>query len=57
VEDRVSLEKELEGVEAAMVIGLVTQMSHRFPHSTMDMTCITVQAYHVAAITSEEGMV
>jgi hypothetical protein len=42
-----------EGSEVAMAIGLVTEMSHHFPHSPMDMSSMTVQACSTAEISKK----
>jgi hypothetical protein len=43
------------GVEEAIIIGLVTQMSHRFPHSPLATTHMIVQV-HQTAETNPEGV-
>jgi hypothetical protein len=55
--DRVPLEEEKEGAEEAIIIGLATQMSHHFPPSPIEITCMTVQACLIAETTTEEGVV
>jgi hypothetical protein len=42
--------EEEEGAEEAMIIGLVTQMSHRFPHSPLATTHMIAQVHQTAAI-------
>jgi hypothetical protein len=49
------VEKEEERAEEAIIIGLVTQMSHRFPHSLLPMTHMIVQV-HQTAETNPEGV-
>ena len=46
-------ENEVEGAEEEILIGLVTQMSHHFPHSPLAMTHIMVQVHQTAATTPE----
>jgi hypothetical protein len=50
---QVEEEEEEEGAEEAILIGLVTQMSHCFPHSPPSMTHKPVQAHQIAATTPE----
>jgi len=49
-------EQEEEVAEEAILIGLVTQMSHRFPHSQLAMTHLIVRV-HLIVATTPEGMV
>jgi hypothetical protein len=46
-------EEEEEGAEEEIIIGLVTQMSHHFPHSPLAITHMTVQVHHTAVTTPE----
>jgi len=50
------VEEEEDGAEEAIIIGLVTQISHRFPHSPQAMTYVTVQICQIA-VTTPEGVV
>jgi hypothetical protein len=49
------VEEEEEGVEEAIIIGLVTQMSHRFPNFPLATTHMIVQVHQTAA-TIPEGV-
>jgi len=49
------VEEEEEGVEEAIITGLITQMSHHFPHSPLATTHILVHAHQTAA-TLPEGV-
>jgi len=57
VEERVPLTDGEEGAEVAMTNGLVTEISHHFPHSPMEMSFMTVEAHSIAAITKETDAV
>jgi hypothetical protein len=52
------VEEEEEEVRAedAVIIGLVTQMSHHIPHSPQAMTHMTVQVCQIA-VTTPQGVV
>ena len=39
------VEEEEEGAEEVIIIGLVIQISHHFPHSPLAMTHMTVQVH------------
>ena len=47
---------EEEEVEAAIIIVLLTQMSHRYPCSTQAMTQLTVEVCQIA-VTTPKGVV
>jgi hypothetical protein len=53
LEAPLEVEEEGEGAEEAIIIGLVTQMSHRFPHFPLAMTHMIVQVHQTLAITPE----
>jgi len=44
------VEEEGEGAEEEIIIGLVTQMSHSFPHSPLATTHMIAQVHQTAAI-------